>query len=76
MSTIFLILQIIIAKSKEIPKKILGIYDYDATGSDEISFKAGDKIKILNRVPNGVEDGWWKGKDCFFLAKFKAFIKH
>ena len=66
MSTIFLILQIIIAKSKEIPKKILGIYDYDATGSDEISFRAGDKIKILNRVPNGVEDGWWKGKDCLF----------
>ena len=48
------------------PKLFLGIYDYDATGSDEISFKAGDKIKILNRVPNGVEDGWWKGKDCFF----------
>ena len=38
-----------------------GMYDYDATGSDEISFKAGDKIKILNRIPNGVDDGWWKG---------------
>ena len=48
------------------PKLFLGIYDYDATGSDEISFRAGDKIKILNRVPNGVEDGWWKGKDCLF----------
>ena len=39
----------------------VGIYDYDATGSDEISFKAGDKIKILNRMPSGVDDGWWKG---------------
>lgn len=39
----------------------IGMYDYDATGSDEISFKAGDKIKILNRIPNGVDDGWWKG---------------
>ena len=38
-----------------------GMYDYDATGSDEISFKAGDRIKILNRIPNGVDDGWWKG---------------
>ena len=37
------------------------MYDYDATGSDEISFKAGDRIKILNRIPNGVDDGWWKG---------------
>ena len=37
------------------------MYDYDATGSDEISFKAGDKIKVLNRIPNGVDDGWWKG---------------
>ena len=43
----------------------LGIYDYDATGSDEISFRAGDKIKILNRVPNGVEDGWWKGSSLW-----------
>ena len=39
----------------------VGMYDYDATGSDEISFRSGDKIKILNRMPNGVDDGWWKG---------------
>ena len=39
----------------------VGMYDYEATGSDEISFRAGDKIKILNRIPNGVDDGWWKG---------------
>ena len=37
------------------------MYDYEATGSDEISFNAGDRIKILNRIPNGVDDGWWKG---------------
>ncbi len=38
------------------------LYDYDATGSDEISFEEGDIIKVLKREPNGVDDGWWMGE--------------
>ena len=38
------------------------MYDYDATGSDEISFEEGDVIKVIKRDPNGVDDGWWLGE--------------
>ena len=38
------------------------LYDYDATGSDEISFEEGDVIKVTKREPNGVDDGWWMGE--------------
>ena len=38
------------------------MYDYDATGSDEITFEEGDIIKVLKREPNGVDDGWWLGE--------------
>lgn len=38
------------------------LYDYDATGSDEISFEEGDIIRVLKREPNGVDDGWWMGE--------------
>ncbi len=38
------------------------LYDYDATGSDEISFEEGDIIKVTKREPNGVDDGWWMGE--------------
>ena len=38
------------------------VYDYDATGSDEISFEEGDNIKVLKGEPNGVDDGWWMGE--------------
>lgn len=38
------------------------LYDYDATGSDEISFEEGDLIRVLKRCPNGVDDGWWLGE--------------
>lgn len=40
------------------------LYDYEATGSDEISFEEGEIIKILKREPNGVDDGWWFGELC------------
>ena len=40
-----------------------GLYDYDANGPDELSFREDDVIHIMSRNPNGVEDGWWLG-DC------------
>jgi myosin-1 len=34
------------------------IYDYDATDTDELTFKEGDIIEITKEDPSG----WWKGK--------------
>jgi len=39
-----------------------GLYDYDANGSDELSFKEDDVIHIISRSPNGMDDGWWMGE--------------
>ena len=39
-----------------------GLYDYDANGPDELSFKEDDVIHIVSRNPNGCEDGWWMGE--------------
>ena len=39
-----------------------GLYDYDANGPDELSFKEDDVIHIHSRNPNGVDDGWWLGE--------------
>ena len=39
-----------------------GLYDYEANGSDELSFKEDDVIHIISRSPNGMDDGWWMGE--------------
>lgn len=37
---------------------VYGAYDYEAQNDDELSFKEGDALKVLNR--DGSEDGlWW-----------------
>ena len=38
------------------------LYDYDANGQDELSFKEDDVVHIISRSPHGVEDGWWMGE--------------
>ena len=39
---------------------VRAVYDYEATNSEEISFSAGDLIKIID---NSSEDGWWTGEN-------------
>lgn len=36
------------------------LYDYSAQAENDISFRAGDIIEIVNRTPN--ENEWWTGK--------------
>eukprot|EP00794_Sanderia_malayensis_P007325 gene7325-8143_t len=36
-------------------------YDYTALEHEELSFTAGDIIKVTNKDDNGVDDGWWEG---------------
>lgn len=38
------------------------MYDYDALRITEVTFEAGDIIHVLNRDPNGTNDGWWLGE--------------
>ena len=39
-----------------------GLYDYLATGKDELSFKEDNVIHIVSRSPNRVDNGWWMGE--------------
>ena len=48
--------------ASEFPQFCKALYDYEKTGSDEISFEEEDIIRILKREPNGVDDGWWLGE--------------
>ena len=48
--------------ASDFPKFCKALYDYEKTGSDEISFEEEDVIRILKREPNGVDDGWWLGE--------------
>jgi len=44
---------------------VLGVYDYEARGDDELSVKDGERIQ-LTPGPNGGQnyaDGWWEGID-------------
>ncbi|XP_064636738.1 protein nervous wreck-like isoform X2 [Lineus longissimus] len=38
------------------------LYDYDANMEEELSFQEGQVIKVTNREPHGVDDGWWAGE--------------
>lgn len=43
-------------------------FDYDAQNEDELSFSAGDIIKIITK--DYVDEGWWKGE---FKGKVGVF---
>lgn len=47
-----------IPKKIESKDKVIALWDYTASASDEISFKEGDVISILERT----SAGWWKGQ--------------
>ncbi len=44
------------AKSSKVMVKAL--YDHDAEAEDELSFKTGDEIEVIESN----DDGWWTGK--------------
>lgn len=45
-------------QSQQDKKLAVALHDFAAASSDELSFKAGDQIVVLNEVI----DGWWMGK--------------
>lgn len=40
------------------PQYVIGLYDHNAEADDELSFKVGDKVQVLESI----EGGWWKGR--------------
>ena len=57
------------------PLAVRGVYDYQATGEDEINVKEGGMIQ-LTAGPRGGQnygDGWWEGQ-CFRCA-FNTFLQ-
>jgi len=55
--------------------KVRALYDYTAEKSEQISFKAGDIIDIIEEL----EGGWWKGKagdkEGMFPANYIEFVQ-
>jgi len=45
-------------KKKDDEVKLRALYDYDATEENEISFKEGDTLYLVEKD----DSGWWKGK--------------
>ena len=43
-------------------------FDYDAQNDDELSFSAGDIIRVITK--DYVDEGWWKGE---FKGKVGVF---
>jgi len=37
------------------------LLDYTADSVDELNISDGDLIGVINKMPNCVDDGWWKG---------------
>eukprot|EP01031_Cornospumella_fuschlensis_P028539 gene28539-34450_t len=37
---------------------VVALYDHEAEADDELNFKAGEKVEVLETS----DDGWWKGK--------------
>ena len=41
---------------------VRALYDYEAMGDDEISFKEGDIVGVISKDDNDIDDGFWYGE--------------
>lgn len=41
---------------------VKALYDYEAMGDDEISFKEGDIVGVISKDDNDIDDGFWYGE--------------
>lgn len=41
---------------------VKALYDYEAMGDDEISFKEGDIVGVISKDENDIDDGFWYGE--------------
>lgn len=52
----------------------IALYDYDASAEDELTFEENQIIKIVNKSPHGVDDGWWEGELNGVVGNFPSLV--
>lgn len=52
----------------------IALYDYDASAEDELTFEENQIIKIVNKSPHGVDDGWWEGELNGVIGNFPSLV--
>lgn len=52
----------------------IALYDYDASAEDELTFEENQIIKIVNKSPHGVDDGWWEGELNGQIGNFPSLV--
>lgn len=63
------------AKSNEPQQEwCIALYDYDASAEDELTFEENQIIKIVNKSPHGVDDGWWEGELNGVIGNFPSLV--
>lgn len=51
------------------------LYDFGGKNSSELSFSAGDIIKVLRtKTPSGGDDGWWEGEYQGRVGLFPSLV--
>ena len=64
--------------------EVYAVYDYTAENDDELSFKSGDKLKIIRKGDDCEKEWWWSrlGNNEGYAPRnllgvsFKFFIYH
>ena len=65
---------------QNVPKKnhiryCKALYDFGGKNSSELTFKAGDVIKVLRtKTPSGGDDGWWEGEVHDRVGLFPSLV--
>ena len=52
----------------------IAIYDYEATCEDELSFCEGQRIRLMSKDENGVDDGFWQGEINGRIGVFPSLV--
>ena len=52
----------------------IAIYDYEATCEDELSFCEGQRIQLMSKDENGVDDGFWQGEINGRIGVFPSLV--
>lgn len=59
---------------KPLQEYCIALYDYDASAEDELTFEENQIIKIVNKSPHGVDDGWWEGELNGVIGNFPSLV--
>ncbi|KPM46370.1 hypothetical protein AK830_g237 [Neonectria ditissima] len=57
-------------KPKRLMEFVEAQFDFQGTGADDLSFRAGDKIRVIQRT--GTDQDWWRGELGGYQGSFPA----